>query len=225
MTISQLKGILTTILLSQFFWNVLAAAGQPTWHVSPPTPLDCPGTITHATIAVSPNATLTAAIQTLEQPNRLHMISLKGNPTELDHTTGQQSVKCQQVGMIETPAGDPVLECMFAPQSAGTSTRHFHCMVCVPALLSLCKRCSQHPCAYCGGHAGCKQVSRLPIGTKCSYIIHVFTMTIKLDADRVFDIPYARGNSHHSCDYHCQQAGCRESSSCNLCFRIMHVCE
>ena len=138
-TTSQPEGILTIILLLQFFWNVLAAAGMPTWHVSAPIPLHCPGTITHANIAVSPNATLTAAIQTLEQPNRLHIISLKGNPTELGHTTGQQSVKCQQVGMIETPAGDALLECMFAPQSAGTSTMQFHCALCVPTLLSQAK--------------------------------------------------------------------------------------
>ncbi|KAA6424772.1 MAG: hypothetical protein FRX49_05439 [Trebouxia sp. A1-2] len=101
-----------------FFWNVLGATGMPTWHVSPPTPLNCPGTITHATIAVSPYATLTAAIQTLEQPNRLRMISLAGDPTELGHATGQQSVECQHVGVIETLAGDALLECMFAPQSA-----------------------------------------------------------------------------------------------------------
>ncbi|KAL0043477.1 hypothetical protein WJX79_005825 [Trebouxia sp. C0005] len=104
-----------------FFWNVLGATGMPTWHVSPPTPLNCPGTITHATIAVSPYATLTAAIQTLEQPNRLRMISLAGDPTELGHATGQQSVECQHVGVIETLAGDALLECMFAPQSAGNA--------------------------------------------------------------------------------------------------------
>ncbi|KAL0040981.1 hypothetical protein WJX77_001111 [Trebouxia sp. C0004] len=104
-----------------FFWNVLAAAGMPTWHVSAPTPLNCPGTITHATITVSPDATLTAAIQTLEQPNRLHMISVKGNPTELGHAIRQQSVECHQVGMIEAPARDALLECMFAPQSAGNA--------------------------------------------------------------------------------------------------------
>lgn len=121
-TTYQPEGTLTITLLLQFFWNVLAAAGQPTWHVSTPIPLNCPGTITQATIAVSPNATLMAAIQTLEQPNRLHMISFHGNPTELSHATGHQSVQCQQVGMIEIPAGDALLECMFAPQSAGTST-------------------------------------------------------------------------------------------------------
>ncbi len=163
-TTSQREGILTTILPLQFFWNVLAAAGQPTWHVSPPTPLNCPGTITHAAIAVSPNATLTASVQTLEQPNRLHMISLKGNPTKLDHATGQQAVECQQVGMIETPAGDAVLECMFAPQSEGTSTIQLHCAPCVPSLLSLCKRYSQHFCGHRGRQAVCRQFFPNPKG-------------------------------------------------------------
>ncbi len=71
------------------------------------------------------------------------MVSLKGNPTELGHATGQQLVECQQVGVIETPAGDAVLECMFAPQSAGTSTMQVYCVLCVLALLSLCMFVSQ----------------------------------------------------------------------------------
>ena len=107
------------MLLLQFFWKLLAAAGKPGWQSSAPISLNCPGTVTDASVAVCPNGTVMVAQQTLERPNRLQVISVKGDPTLPTDAFGAEAVECHPVGEVGLPDGAVLLEAMFEPQSGG----------------------------------------------------------------------------------------------------------
>lgn len=104
----------------QIFWKLLSASDKPAWQTSSPIPLIPSGNISAAEVAVSSNATLTVALQSGEQPNRVQIITMKGNPIALSiGGEGSLPVQCQPVGSLDIPKGETLVHFLFEPQSAG----------------------------------------------------------------------------------------------------------
>lgn len=107
----------------QVFWKVLSASGKFKWQTSQPIPVTASGTITAAQIAVSPNATCTIALQTLEQPDSLQIFAMEGNPTLPITAERALGAHCQPIGKVEAAEGQSVVQFLFQPQSAGVLLR------------------------------------------------------------------------------------------------------
>ena len=109
-------------LVLQLFWKVLSVTSKPTWQFSKPVPLITSGTLAAAQIAVSPNATLTVALHTKEQPHRLQMVTLKGNPMgPPTDPEGTLPVQCLPMGDLDlhTEEEETLVQFLFEPHSAG----------------------------------------------------------------------------------------------------------
>ena len=114
----------------QVMWKVLSAPGKPAWQISQPIPLIKSGTVAAVQLAVSSNATLTVALQTVEQANKVHIIGVKGNPMVPIGPEGSSprvpigsegtlSVQCQPMGSLDLHKGESIVQFLFEPQSAG----------------------------------------------------------------------------------------------------------
>ena len=110
----------------QVIWKLLSASGKPNWQTSQPIPVTASGTVTAAQIAVSPNATCTIALQTLEQPNSVKIFAMRGNPTL--PSTGEEAVSahCQPIGKVDAAEGQSIIQFLFQPQSAGVMLQMLH---------------------------------------------------------------------------------------------------
>ena len=76
-----------------------------------------------AQVAVSPNATLTAALHTKEQPDRLQMVTVKGNPMGAPiGLEGTLPVHCRPMGSLDLQEGESLVHYLFEPHSAGVSS-------------------------------------------------------------------------------------------------------
>lgn len=112
-------------LALQIFWKVLSAPNKPAWQTSPSIPLAASASVSAAQVAVSSNATLTVALHTVEQPNRVQLIAVAGNPTTpmvSNGTEGTLPVQCQPMGSVEVAKGETVVQFLFEPQSAGSES-------------------------------------------------------------------------------------------------------
>lgn len=76
-----------------------------------------------AQVAVSPKATLTVALHTKEQPDRLQMVSVKGNPmgTPIE-PEGTLPFQCLPMGSLDFQEGEVLVHFLFEPHSAGVSS-------------------------------------------------------------------------------------------------------
>lgn len=65
---------------------------------------------------------LTVALHTVEQPNRVQLVAVTGNPmTPMDPNwaEGVLPVQCQPVSGVDVAKGETVVQFLFEPQSAG----------------------------------------------------------------------------------------------------------
>ena len=135
-----------SVCTMQDFWKVLGPNGFGTWQSSARCKLECPGSVTHAKAATCPEGAIRVALTTKEEPHRLHVVQLNGNPIASNATcinattdatvteaaravsngassavTGMQAV---QLGRIELgQLHKPLLEICFLPHSAGELLR------------------------------------------------------------------------------------------------------
>ena len=73
-----------------------------------------------AQVAVSPKAALTVALHAKEQPDRLQMVSVKGNPMGPPiGLEGNLPVQCQPMGSLDLQEGEILVHFLFEPHSAG----------------------------------------------------------------------------------------------------------
>ena len=97
---------------------------NPAWKTSQAIPLVNSGSVSTAQVAVSSNATLTVALQSVARPNRVQLIGVIGNPIApvvLNGEEGVLPVQQQPVGSVDVSEGETVVHFLFEPQSAGTA--------------------------------------------------------------------------------------------------------